>query len=312
MVTERGIPIRKAHMLLWISFGFFMLLSFLVNRKPFSEWYLLDTAAGELILIIPAAIWLRRHDRDWQAAISFKPLDNRNIAFTLGVLLCSYPLLAILNMISMLFVKNRAASAMPELASHGLIGMIIVVAVLPAFCEEFLCRGILFMSYSNVSPLGGAILSALLFGLLHRNLNQFFYTVFLGLVFAIMDRATGTIQSSITMHMVLNGVNATIMYVAAIKYPDTFDSASQADVRELLFYNPENIMTSVIAIILVSSFFLACIAVLIRQAFKYNHTSLKPDVPEEKRAACGKLIDLPVILFIAVTAVLTFLGTEFI
>lgn len=310
-MTGRGLRIRDAHRLLWISFGLFMLISFAASVKPFSDWYLLDTAMGELALVIPAAIFLRRRDRDWKEVISDKPMDGRNLAFSLGVLLCAYPLLAIINMLSMLFVKNQVASAMPKLTSYGIVGMLLTVAILPAFCEEFLCRGILFMSYSNISPLAGALLSALMFGLLHRNLNQFFYTVFLGLLFALMDRATGTIQSSVTMHMLLNGVDATIMYVAARRYPDTLESASQVDIRQMLFYDQDNMATSIIAIVLVSAFFAACIAILIRQAFKYNHTSLKPDLPAQEREKYGKIVDLPLILFIAVTAVLTFLGTDF-
>ena len=67
-------------------------------------------------------------------------------------------------------------------AWYALVLQFIVMCLVPAFCEEFLFRGAIL---SNCLPFGrgtAIFISALLFGLMHQNVEQIFYAFGAGLV----------------------------------------------------------------------------------------------------------------------------------
>lgn len=103
---------------------------------------------------------------------------------------------------------------MPYMMRMGYFPMLFVMAVMPAFNEEFLCRGILYGAYRQRAKTTGIWLSALAFGLFHLNFNQMLYAVYLGIVLALMVEATGSIYTSMLMHFLLNGFNVTMNFMA--------------------------------------------------------------------------------------------------
>jgi hypothetical protein len=78
------------------------------------------------------------------------------------------------------------------------------MAVIPACIEEFVFRGIFYHSYRKSGILGAALLSGVLFGMLHLNINQFIYAFFIGIIFALLVEATGSMFSSMLAHFAIN------------------------------------------------------------------------------------------------------------
>lgn len=130
------------------------------------------------------------------------------------MIISAYPVVVILNRFSMFFVKNQVMEVMPYMMRMGYFPMLFVMAVMPAFNEEFLCRGILYGAYRQRAKTTGIWLSALAFGLFHLNFNQMLYAVYLGIVLALMVEATGSIYTSMLMHFLLNGFNVTMNFMA--------------------------------------------------------------------------------------------------
>ena len=82
--------------------------------------------------------------------------------------------------------------------------MFIGTAIVPAFCEELLFRGLVL---SNLQPYGKttAILgSALLFGLMHQNLGQMLYATMAGVVLGIVYVEMRSIWAPTLLHFVNN------------------------------------------------------------------------------------------------------------
>ncbi|MBQ9086257.1 MAG: CPBP family intramembrane metalloprotease [Clostridia bacterium] len=80
------------------------------------------------------------------------------------------------------------------------------VAVVPAFCEEILFRGVIL---SNLIPFGRTTAiwgSAILFGLMHGNILQFFYTSLLGIILGYVYVRTKSIWICMLIHFVNNGI----------------------------------------------------------------------------------------------------------
>ena len=77
-------------------------------------------------------------------------------------------------------------------------------------CEELLFRGLLAGRLARYGQAPGAFVSALLFGLYHANLEQFFYAFLLGLLLAYVYYRTGMLRFPVALHMVLNFFGAVV------------------------------------------------------------------------------------------------------
>lgn len=83
--------------------------------------------------------------------------------------------------------------------------MFISIAVVPAFCEEFLFRGIIMRHLVPYGKVTAVVISSLLFALMHQNPAQFLYTFFSGVVLALVCIETGSIWCSVFIHLFNNG-----------------------------------------------------------------------------------------------------------
>ena len=69
-------------------------------------------------------------------------------------------------------------------------------------------------------------MSGLVFGLFHLNINQFCYAFVIGVVFAFLVEATGSIWSSVLAHFAINTYSITIIQL--LKITGTYDTMQEA------------------------------------------------------------------------------------
>jgi len=81
---------------------------------------------------------------------------------------------------------------------------VLTVAILPAICEETAHRGLLLKGFSSLGIKKAIILSSLLFGLMHLNINQFFYATVLGFIIALTVIISKNIFPAIIIHFMNN------------------------------------------------------------------------------------------------------------
>ncbi|MFI5403285.1 MAG: ABC transporter permease subunit/CPBP intramembrane protease [Planctomycetota bacterium] len=82
-----------------------------------------------------------------------------------------------------------------------------LVAVLPPVCEELLCRGFLFSSFrARFGDAKAILLSALLFGLLHLDVQRIPATALAGVALGYVRLRTGSILAPILFHVTYNGL----------------------------------------------------------------------------------------------------------
>ena len=90
---------------------------------------------------------------------------------------------------------------------------ILTVAILPAICEEFAHRGLLLQGTRKLWGYKMAIvISSVFFGLMHLNIQQFFFATVLGILMAYVDICAGSILPSIIMHFMNNFINVFLSY----------------------------------------------------------------------------------------------------
>lgn len=81
---------------------------------------------------------------------------------------------------------------------------IFYVALLPAICEELIFRGIITNGLKKYGMATTILLSAVLFALMHQNLQQLIYQLFLGAIMAYIVLKTGSIIYTMTLHFFNN------------------------------------------------------------------------------------------------------------
>lgn len=80
-------------------------------------------------------------------------------------------------------------------------------------CEELLFRGLLAGRLARYGQKPAALVSALLFGLYHANVSQFFYAFALGLLQAYAYFYTGSIKTPIVLHMLFNVYGSFVVFL---------------------------------------------------------------------------------------------------
>lgn len=88
---------------------------------------------------------------------------------------------------------------------------LIGVAVMPALIEELIYRGVIYRGFRRfVKPVWAALLSALIFGIMHMNVVQFVYAFLLGLLFAWVYETYQSILAPMLMHLSANALSVLI------------------------------------------------------------------------------------------------------
>lgn len=126
---------------------------------------------------------------------------------------------------------GHTSASMPLPLNNGwwLCLNIFLLAVLPAIFEELLFRGIILNGLRQYGKWTAIIVSALLFALIHGNIDQLVYPFLLGLIFAIIADRTSSTVPTIFAHFVNNCT------VIVINYLSTINHASQSVTVDLKF-----------------------------------------------------------------------------
>lgn len=172
------------------------------------------------MLVVPVLIYMkvRKLDVKTQFKLSKPRMSDFLKVAIAGIFLV--PFVGLMNgLINLWLVYGLHIQAPAIPTEKGFFGPLIslaIVAMTPGFCEEFFFRGLLLTEYEKkMSLFQAALLSALLFGMFHYNVMNFFGPVVLGLVFAWTMQVTGSIVLAMFGHFVNNAFAVVMLYATA-------------------------------------------------------------------------------------------------
>ncbi len=93
-----------------------------------------------------------------------------------------------------------------------LLYSIVIIAGLPAICEEIMFRGFMLRAFERKSALAAVMFSSAAFSIMHGNLQQIVYAFLLGLIMGLFVILTDSLAASITLHFTLNTLTCLMMY----------------------------------------------------------------------------------------------------
>ncbi len=167
---------------------------------------LIDSATYFLSFALPAIfLWLitpRRERSPMPLSPQLPPRLWLLIPAGLAVILSS----AIVNSQVLAWIgypSSSGASHYGMTATQGVL-LFISTAVVPALCEELLFRGAIFSALLPYGKTTAVLVSAVLFGLMHQNIAQIFYTTMAGVVLGVLCARSGSIWAGVLLHFFNN------------------------------------------------------------------------------------------------------------
>ena len=152
---------------------------------------------------------------------------------------------------------KASVSNVTELIKGDFLVMFIYAGILGPIIEEFLCRKILLDRLHRYGKSIAMVTSGLLFSLLHGNIEQFFYTFFVGCFFAYVYLKSGKIKYSIALHMGMNIFSMVLTFILS-KIPALSTSEDTSTiVKNILSDNTQAILILVLFAIIIFEYGLA-------------------------------------------------------
>ena len=221
---------RKASILFLISFvlyiGMSLVVSFaLAGRSDDSTLFLLNSLVIQIPAFLIPAVLFRRMNRFRIAPPPHIGQIALALVIGIGCILMNEALTFLNNAIFFNVDFETNATSAETIQKLPVWNMVLSLAIVPPICEEFLMRGAMLEAWRRYSPVWAAILTALMFALLHMAPSYFIVYVGIGLLLAAVYIITGNVWLTVLIHLVNNLAS---VFAAISLQGQTAEEAAQA------------------------------------------------------------------------------------
>lgn len=149
-------------------------------------------------------------------------------------------------------------------------------AILPAICEESLHRGMLLRGNYSLGMNKSILISGVLFGLLHLNIEQFFYAAIIGIFLGYLCISCSSIWPCIIVHFMNNATSVFLSFARAKGWSIGSFISSAA---EYIFQNAFiGVLLSLLILALLVFIAHELVRLLVRDSFNYNFISKQKEL----------------------------------
>ena len=211
--------IFKTYFVYFVCLAFFVLLNVLINEKVLdinSKWQTVVYTIliqGGIMFLLPFTMYsllLKQKPKqiaktcnyvkpNWQVVLISITIGI--LVFILNIIISSF----FSGLMGVLGYSSRATgSGSNSYPLWEFLLNVVLVAVLPALCEEFLHRGLVLQGTKHMGFGKAIFISAFLFGLMHFNIEQFFCASIIGILLGFIAVVTKNIWPAIIVHFMNN------------------------------------------------------------------------------------------------------------
>lgn len=191
---------------------------FLIKQMGWQNtpWLGVILAPVQFMMIVPPLIIMKRYGSPW-VLLGLNRVNGLmflQVMFMLGVSFCS---MIIWGLILLPFGIQAQEPVVPLFGSgvNGFISAFVVAAIIAPIVEEIVFRGFLFRGLASRYPLGVAVaVSGAIFGGIHLQLFAFPVLFLLGILLALLYKATESLWAPILMHFCINAIAIIGQYIA--------------------------------------------------------------------------------------------------
>ncbi|MCL2397846.1 MAG: CPBP family intramembrane metalloprotease [Defluviitaleaceae bacterium] len=201
-------------LIIWILPSSFLLLIFGVYNRAYQIDPMIASGLVTIVaFFVPASLYKRITKWDSRAMLPSRGLSLKNALIVAVLSFAVMPVMHIVSFVSS-FVFMPFTTSIDVTGSPILLG-IIVFGVLPSIGEEFWFRGVMYTEYraKGVPILKTAIITGVMFGLMHMNFRQAIYATVLGVLLAYLVYYTGSILAPMLAHFINNGMFVILSHI---------------------------------------------------------------------------------------------------
>ncbi|ASV86534.1 CAAX protease self-immunity family protein [Ochrobactrum quorumnocens] len=197
-----------AYAVLLVSFG--LLMGLLPSNDPVVLGVVGSTAGGFVgVGAFTAAYSLRIRNL---RSFGFRPVSPRWLLIATGVGIIGYGINLIIQFAYLAWFGSSDPQGILHAAARGgplpFLLSFLGGAIFTPFGEEILFRGVVANAVNRYGAFAGIVLSAIIFGLAHGVGVILPVAIMVGILSAILFRATGSVWPCVILHCVYNGANS--------------------------------------------------------------------------------------------------------
>lgn len=231
MNKKRAGAVFMAQMIaLWVTIIVLGMLSRYININIIQNAFL-----SEGILVVPAIGILVMYERKPMVLLSVNKLRVDTFFKVILFTILTWPAIMAANVLSQIFTVNAVDTMSDSILEMPFVVMLIIIGIVGPICEEFVFRGVIYGALRRTGKIRTAIVvQAIAFGLMHGNLNQFCYALVIGILMGYLLEASGTIFSTMWMHILINSTNVFMVYWAASRVDTSQTEAARNSLDEMI------------------------------------------------------------------------------
>lgn len=218
-----------------------------------------------IFLAVPITIYFIITRQPIRSTLRLNSISLTDIVLIVAIAFLSQPVASFLSALTNTFFHNTVNDVMKELNSIPYVTQLGIIALTPAICEELTMRGIVLTGYRNISNSKTAVMTGLIFGILHLNPQQFLYAFVLGILFAYLVRITDSIFASVICHFTFNGIQVTNAYVLMKLKPELIN-----DTKDFTAMTMGDKMTTLLPLFFTAVFFGWIVILLVKKLGRLN------------------------------------------
>lgn len=162
------------------------------------------------ILLVPTVLFIKIRGYSLKKVLRLNKLSLKQIILVPIITVFAYPIGVFVNylmiIILSLFGKVKPnIIPIPETSGEFLISLFLI-AITAGICEEVVFRGLMLKSYEKLGKKQAILISGIMFGLFHFNLQNLFGPIFLGILFGYILYKTDSIFSTMLAHATNNAI----------------------------------------------------------------------------------------------------------
>lgn len=225
-LEKKNLPtIRDVNLLYFIPMALFFIADevsqkVIIVHISYINKLLLISLLEIAFVLVPTIIlaYLKKWDIKYLFRLNRIRLDN--LVLSAVIMLFAIPVTAFINgiVIFILFLLGKA-HAQPMFPAENFLQLILTlfaIAVTPAVSEELLCRGVILRKYEKWGVKGSLLMSAFLFALLHRDIQNLVGTFLLGLLIAYIVYRNNSIFAGMAAHFTNNGFVVIVTFLSTV------------------------------------------------------------------------------------------------
>lgn len=198
---------------------------FILGYEQVRQNFYLIVAFNQLfIILLPALIFIYREKQNTIGFFKIKSISISEALIIILMAIASSFIAAALNSIVIYFMEKIGPveiDTIPIAKNPKEFWLqIFVIALLPAVCEEFLFRGIIFNSFKGLGVKMSIVVSSFYFALIHFDIRNFLGPFFLGILIAWYCYRTGSIIAGSLAHFTNNFLSVLISYISTNDSPN--------------------------------------------------------------------------------------------